>query len=61
MNDELAATLKNQHDRMVAMEAQLNILVAENERLKRETDRHFDFRLPEKFDGTDCYEYVIYS
>ena len=53
MNDELAATLRNQHDRMVAMEAQLNILVAENERLKRETDRHFDFRLPEKFDGTD--------
>ena len=53
MNNELAATLKNQHDRMVAMEAQLNILVAENERLKRETDRHFDFRLPEKFDGTD--------
>ena len=53
MNDELAAILQKQHDQMMVLEAQLNALVAENERLRRETDLHLDFRLPEKFDGTD--------
>ena len=56
MNNELAAMLKKQHDQMMVLEARLNALVAENERLRRETDLHLDFRLPEKFDGTDRSE-----